>query len=216
MGARFLDDEAHAAFKETIEEIESVSAVEVVVAMRRRSAGYLHANLIVGVVVAFVSLAAMLFAAYPFSLLAILVDPFVVGAVAGALVELLPLVKRLLTPERVRRRHVEHAARATFVDRGVHNTTDRSGLLIYISWLEHQVALVADSNLDKTFTAEVLRQAERDLTSAMADGGVAVARELGKLEAALATAMPRRAGDLNELPNAIDSDLSGGRKARRR
>lgn len=215
MGARFLDDEAHAAFKETIEEIESESAVEVVVAMRRRSAGYLHANLIVGAVVAFVGLAAMLFAAYPFSLVSILVDPFAVGAVAGALVELLPVVKRLLTPERVRRRHVEHAARATFVDRGVHNTTDRSGLLVYISWLEQQVALVADSNLEKGFTVESLRQAELDLTSAMARGGVAVARELGKLDAAFAAAMPRRAGDLNELPNAIDSDLSGGRKARR-
>jgi len=215
VSARFLDDEAHAAFKETIEEIESESAVEVVVAMRRRSAGYLHANLIVGAVVAFVGLAAMLFAAYPFSLVSILVDPFAVGAVAGALVELLPVVKRLLTPERVRRRHVEHAARATFVDRGVHNTTDRSGLLVYISWLEQQVALVADSNLEKGFTVEALRQAEHEMTSAMARGGVAVARELGKLEAAFAAAMPRRAGDLNELPNAIDSDLSGGRKARR-
>jgi putative membrane protein len=215
VGARFLDDEAHAAFKETIEEIESASAVEVVVAMRRRSAGYLHANLIVGAVVAFVSLAAMLFAAYSFSLVSILVDPFVVGAIAGGLVELLPVVKRVLTPERVRRRHVEHAARAAFVDRGVHNTTDRSGLLIYISWLEQQVALVADSNLERSFTVEALRQAEHDLTSVMADGGVAVARKLGTLEAAFAAAMPRRAGDLNELPDAIDSDLSGGRKARR-
>ena len=215
MGARFLDDEAHAAFKQAIEEIESASGVEVVVAMRRRSAGYLHANLIVGAVAAFVGLAAMLFAAYPFSLVSILVDPFAVGAVAGALVELVPLVKRLLTPEGVRRRHVKHAARAAFVDRGVHNTTDRSGLLVFISWLEQQVALVADSNLEKGFTVEALRQAELDLTSAMARGGVAVGRELGKLGAAFAAAMPRRVGDLNELPNAIDSDLSGGRKARR-
>ncbi len=202
-------------FKETIEEIESASAVEVVVALRRRSASYLHANLIVGVVIAFAGLAAMLFAAYPFSLISILVDPFIVGAVAGALVELLPQVKRVLTPTRVRRRHVDHAARATFVDRGVHNTTDRSGLLVYISWLEQQVALVADSNLQKTFTVEALLQAERDLTAAMSDGGTAVGRELGKLDAALAAAMPRRAGDINELPDALDSDLSTGRRARR-
>ena len=215
MGARFLDEEAHAAFKETIEEIESASAVEVVVALRRRSAGYLHANLIVGVVVAFAGLAAMLFATSSFSLVSILVDPFIVGAVAGALVELLPQVKRVLTPARVRRRHVDHAARAAFVDRGAHNTTDRSGLLVYISWVEQQVALVADANLEKSFTLEALRQAERDLTAAMARGGVAVARELGKLDAAFGTAMPRRAGDINELPNALDSDLSGGRKARR-
>ena len=214
MGARFLDDAARAAFKETVEGIESVSAAEVVVAMRRRSAGYLHANLIVGAVVAFAGLAAMLFADYPFGLVSILVDPFVVGAAAGALVQLMPQIKRVLTPTAVRRRHVEHAAKATFLDRGVHNTTDRSGLLVYISWLEQQIALVADSNLEKEFTAEALRRAERDLTSAMRHGGAAVAKELAKLADAFAAAMPRRAGDINELPDAIDSDLAGTRSAR--
>lgn len=214
MGARFLDDEAQAAFKETIEDIESGSAVEVVVAMRRASAGYLHANLIVGAAVAFASLAAMLFADTSFGLVAILVDPFVVGAVAGALVELLPLVKRVLTPGRVRRRHVDHAARAAFVDRGVHNTVDRSGLLVYVSWLEQQIALVADSNLSREFTPEALHAAETALTAAMSSGGVAVARELAKLGDAFGVAMPRRAGDLNELPDAIDSDLARSRKGR--
>jgi len=208
VGARFLDDEAHAAFKETIETLESTSAVEVVVALRRRSSGYLHANLIVGVVVVFAALAAMLFVDYPFSLLAILIEPFVVGALAGALVELLPAVKRVLTPPKVRRRHVEHAARATFIERGVHVTTDRSGLLVYISWVEQQVALVADSNLHEAWTPEALREAEHALTSAMRRGGVAVARELGKVGDALAAAMPRRDGDLNELPDTVDSDLA--------
>jgi putative membrane protein len=208
VGARFLDDDARAAFKQTIEAVESTSAVEVVVAVRRRSAGYLHANLIVGVAVAFAGLAAMLFASYPFSLTAILVDPFVVSALAGAIVELLPQVKRVLTPARVRRRHVEHAARAAFVDRGVHNTVDRSGVLVYISWLEQQVALVADSALERAFTLDALRAAERTLTAAMPRGGAAVARELATLAPALATSMPRRAGDLNELPDAIDSDLA--------
>jgi putative membrane protein len=214
VGARFLDDEARAAFKRAIETIESTSAVEVVVAVRRRSAGYLHANLIVGVAVAFAGLAAMLFAAYPFSLTAILIDPFVVGGIAGALVELLPQVKRVLTPARVRRRHVEHAARAAFVDRGVHNTVDRSGLLVYISWLEQQVALVADSALQRAFTLEGLREAERVLSAAVPQGGGAVARELAKLAAKHALAMPRRTGDLNELPDAIDSDLATSRRLR--
>src|SRR5688572_11799675 len=165
--------------------------------MRRRSAGYLHANLIVGAIVTFVSLAAMLFASHSFSLGAILINPFLLGAVGGALVGLLPMVKRVLTPPRVRRRYVEMAARATFLERGVHNTSDRSGLLVYISWVEQQVALVADSNLEKAFTTEALREAERALTSAMSGGGAAVARALAKIDDAFAIAMPRRAGDIN-------------------
>lgn len=207
MSLRFLDDAAHAAFKEAVEDIESASAVEVVVAMRRRSAGYLHANLIVGAVVAFGSLAVMLFADYSFGLWSILFDPFIVGAIAGGIVEVLPVAKRMLTPPSVRRRHVEHAARATFIDRGVHNTSDRSGLLVYISWVERQIALVADSGLEQTFTPEALRAAEAALTAAMSSSGVAVAKQLAMLRDAFGAAMPRRADDINELPDTIDSDL---------
>lgn len=215
MGARFLDADARAAFKQTIETIESGSAVEVVVAVRRTSAGYLHANLIVGAIVAFLGLAAMLFASYEFSLLSILIDPFVVGAIAGGLVELTPPIKRWLTPRAVRSRHVHHAARAAFVDRGVHNTLERSGLLIYISWLEQQVALVADSGLTRSLTADEIKLAEATLTAAMSGGGKAVADALARLGERFATVMPRRAGDANELPDAIDSDLSRSMRMRR-
>lgn len=214
MGARFLDDEARASFKEAVESIEATSSVEVVIAVRRRSASYLHANLIVGACTAFAGLAAMLFSAYPFSLTAILFDPFVAGAIAGGLVELAPHLKRWLTPRSVRIRRVEHAARAAFVDRGVHNTVDRSGLIVYIGWLEQHVALVADSNLERTWTPEARQRAERALTVAMSAGGVAVARVLAGLAPAFADAMPRGEGDLNELPDAVDSDMSAAWRRR--
>ena len=214
MGARFLDDEARAAFATAVEDIETRSSVEVVIAVRRRSAGHLHANLIVGAIAAFAALAVMLFADTTFGLHAILFDPFVAGILAGALVELLPGVKRLLTPPAVRRRIVAHAAHAAFVERGVHNTVDRSGLLVYISWLEQEVALVADWNLEKAYTPAALREAETRLTAAMKHGGAAVAKALADLGVAFAPLMPRREGDLNELPDAIDSDLPRKRPAR--
>lgn len=207
VGARFLDDEARAAFKEAIETIEGASGVEVVIAVRRRSAGYFHANLIVGLVAAFAGLAAMLFSEASFSLLSILVDPFIVGALAAAAIELTPGIKRLLTPSSVRRRHVDAAARAAFVDRGVHNTMDRSGLLVYISWLEQQIALVADSGLLRSATPEVIAAAQAEANGAMGSGGAAVARALVAYKDLFATAMPRREEDLNELPDAIDSDM---------
>jgi putative membrane protein len=207
VGARFLDDEARAAFEHAVETIEAASAVEVVVAVRRRSDRYLHANVIVGVAVAFAGLAAMLFSSAEFGLTSILFDPFIVGGIAGATVELLPAVKRLLTPAAIRRHRVTLAARAAFVERGVHNTIGRSGVLVYISWLEQQVALVADSGLDGAFTAEALREAEIALTAEVRSGGAAVARNLAQLATKLGAAMPRSATDVNELPDAIDSDL---------
>jgi putative membrane protein len=211
VATRFLDTEARAAFKRAIEAVENASAVEVVVAVRRRSATYRHANTAVGAAVAFAALATMLFASHPFGLGSILVDPFVVGLLAGAVVELLPAVKRWLTPAAVRRAAVARAARATFVERGIHTTTGRSGLLVYISWLEQHIALVADIGLVRELPAGELARAETALTDAMAAGGAAVARRVEALAEVMAAAMPHRDDDVNELPDAIDSDLERAR-----
>jgi putative membrane protein len=207
----FLDAAARIAFASAIEDIERGSAAEVVVAVRRRSAAYLHANLAIGAAAAIAGLAAMLFSAHVFALSSILVDPFVVGGIAGVVVELLPGVKRGLSPRAMRRREVLRAARATFVERGIHRTRDRSGLLVYISWLEREVALVGDAGIERVLSDDARTEAARALTTAMPAGGAAVARELARLAPALAAGLPCRADDTNELPDAIDSDRERGR-----
>jgi len=212
VAAKFLDAAARAAFTSAIQAIEGVSAAEVVVAVRRRSASYLHANVIAGVAVAGAGRAVALCSAHEFALTSILVDPFVVGGIAGALVELLPGAKRALSPQKLRHREVLRAARATFIERGVHRTRDRSGVLVYISWLEREVVLVPDSGVERVLAGDAGADATRTLTAAIPDGGAAVARELGRLAPALAAALPRRADDVNELPDAVDSDLERGER----
>ncbi len=204
MSAQFLDGEARKAFKAAVETIEGTSGVEVVVAMRQKSSTYFHANLTIGAIVAFGSLALMLFADDPFSLTAILFDPFLAGAAAAGLVHWIPQVKRLLTRPATRRRQVRAAARATFVDRGVHNTRDRSGLLVYISWLEQEIVLVADSGIEAAWTLDEVDAASRELTRTMRQGGAAVAKQLASFAGKLALTIPRREEDVNELPDAID------------
>jgi putative membrane protein len=208
VSAKFLDDDARAAFGRAIHAIESESAAEVVIAVRRRSHDYHGANAIGGTVVAFAGLAMMLFSHHPFSLLAILLDPFVVGIATAGLIELLPGVKRILTSVARRGMFVRRAARATFVERGVHGAQSRTGLLVYISWLEQQVVLVPDLALERAIAHDALAQAERDMSRAMGSGGAAVAAILEKLSAELGKAMPRRHDDVNELSNEIDSDLA--------
>jgi len=202
--AKFLDDDARTAFKRAVETVENASAVEVVVCVRQRSAAYRHANVAIGAVFAFIGLATMLYAEEDFSLPSILVDPFVVGVLLGSLVELLPQIKRVLTPPAIRRHHVLRAARATFLERGVHNTTGRSGLLVYISWLERRIALVADSGLAQALPDGALVRCENALTRAMRGGGSAVATVLAGFADLMAGAMPHQDGDVNELPDAVD------------
>ncbi|MEO6774189.1 MAG: hypothetical protein ABI467_14415 [Kofleriaceae bacterium] len=212
MAIQFLDADARAAFAHAVETIENASAVEVVIAVRQRSSTYRHANVAVAAVVAFAGLAAMLFAERTFGLASVLVDPFIVGVLAGLLVELLPQVKRGLTSRARLRAEVRRAARATFVERGVHATTGRSGLLVYISWLEQELALVADLGLAAQLAEGALADAETTLRGALATGGAAVAAELEHLAPIMGRAMPHRDDDVNELPDAIDSDLKERRR----
>jgi uncharacterized membrane protein len=216
VSAKFLDEEARVAFKRAIEAVEAVSSVEVVVAVRRRSHSYRQANVTIGMLVAFTGLAAMLYSKQSFGLLSILIDPFIVGLIAGGLVELLPGVKRVLTPSVQRSVHVHRAARATFVERGVHATRDRVGLLVYISWLEQQVALVPDLGLARVLPADVLARLEQSLTVEMRAGGKHVAAALERCAADLRAVAPVGDNDVNELSDSIDSDLARSRRLFRR
>ncbi len=220
VSVQFLDDDARNALARAIAEIEARSAVEVVVAVRRASGTYRHANVLVGVIAAFAGLAVTLFAEHSFALTAILVDPFVVGLLAGLVVEKLPQLKRWLTPRNVLKEHVRRAARATFVERGVHATTRRSGVLVYVSWLEQELALVPDLGLAATLEPGALDQAEAALIAQLPFGGAAVGSALEQLAAMMSAAMPQGDHDVNELPDAIDSDLGalgalGGKRRRR-
>ena len=207
MATQFLDAEARTAFAHAVTTIEDNSAVEVVVAVRRASGTYRQANVIVGAALAFAGLAAMLFADHTFGLVSILVDPFVVGLLGGAVVELLPQVKRWLTSTARLRASVRQAARATFVERGVHATTGRSGVLVYISWLEQELALIPDLILASSLPEGAIETAETALRAKMGSGGAAVAVELERLADQMGVAMPHQADDVNELPDAIDSDM---------
>lgn len=208
MAARFLDDAARAALKEAIESVEASSSAELVIALRRQSSGHLLANLVVGAAATFAALAYMLYSTHRFSLLAILIDPFVIGLGLGWLVELLPPLKRRLVPASRRRYAVERGAKAAFFERGVANTRARSGVLVYLSWLEQQAVVLADSGLPATWQEGPRRALEAELSAAMAAGGVAVARALQGAAPLLAEAAPRSADDVNELPDTIDAAMT--------
>ncbi len=208
MAARFLDDAARAAFQQAIEAIERASSAEIVVAVRRQSSSHLLPNLILGGVGAFLALAYMLFSQHQFSLLSILVDPFVVGVGLGGLAELAPPVKRLLLLGGQRRAAALRSAKATFYDRGVANTRGRTGVLVYLSWLEEQAVVVCDSGVPEGFRGAGVAALERKLTAALGQGGAAVARALAGVAAELGACLPRQADDVNELPDAVDAQLS--------
>lgn len=212
MPGAFVDEQARTALRDAVRAVEAVSAAEVVIAVRRQSHSYLHANLVVGGGVLALALAYMVLGANAFSPLATLVDPLVAGLLAGLAVEWVAPLKRVLTSARARRRAVERAARATFVERGVHTTFGRTGVLVYASWLERQAAMVVDIAVDAALAPSVRQAAVARLNAAMQRDGAALAAAVAALAGDLAQALPRAADDRNELSDELDAHT--GRRAR--
>ena len=97
------------------------------------------------------------------------------------------------------------AAQAQFFAHGVHLTSERTGVLIYVALAEHCVEVVADDVIDakvdetqwKAIADEIVTAARADH---LADGLVAAIRRAGAL---LKEHFPRRPDDKNELPNRV-------------
>ncbi|HYU30639.1 MAG TPA: hypothetical protein VEW48_00625 [Thermoanaerobaculia bacterium] len=205
MAQPFLTNAAKQALADAVRDVESRSSAELVVAVRAHSGSFLHADLITGIVLALAVLIGLLFSSWPFALVWFVVDPLLAGALGAFVASRLPTLRRALTLRRIRRRQVETAARATFVEKGVHGTTGRTGILLYVSLLELEAAVVHDRGVETLATTDGWRRAvgEIEATVRRGEDGVAVAARVRALGDLLAPALVRSAGDVDELANEV-------------
>ncbi len=61
----------------------------------------------------------------------------------------IPAIDRLVVPKAARRKAVYERALRHFVESGVYGTRDRTGILVFISLMEHEVRIIADSGINK-------------------------------------------------------------------
>jgi putative membrane protein len=205
MRGPFLTDDAKRAFAAAVREFEGACGAELVVAVHPRSGSYLDADLKAGIAAGLLVLAVLLFSPWPFGLAYFLIDPCLVGGLAALASSRSRTLRRLLTPAAERRRRTALAARVLFVDKGVHRTRARNGILLYLSLLERDVEAVADVAVEPLVASEAWSRALSDIAAALAAGerGVAIAQRVGALAAALAPALPHTAGQADELSDEV-------------
>lgn len=205
MHKRFLSDEAKQALSNAIKSVEARSSAEVVIAVRARAASYLHADLLAGIVAAIATLAFLLFSSFEFPLWSFLVEPLIVGLVVGLAATRVPMVRRLFTPERVRAGWVERAAKATFFEKRVRQTRDRTGILVFIALTERRVLVLTDTGVDDAVPREPWQAATAAIDGALRNGedGLAVAKRIEALGAILEPVLERSVDDVNELPDEV-------------
>jgi len=127
-----------------------------------------------------------------------------VGVALWCISGLSPVLRRMLPRTSI---DATVAARATelFVERGVTETRDRSGVLLLIAELEHRVEILADRGIHSRVGSEGWERHTRRIGEAIAQGHAAdgiygAVEEIGRI---LQESFPARPDDQNELPDSI-------------
>lgn len=133
--------------------------------------------------------------------------PVLAGTLLGwALAAFVPRLAALLTREEAVERRVAGRAAAAFLEEEVFATRDRTGILLFLSLLEHRVVVLADSGIKAKVSNQEWEGIASDLAAGMRRGRAADAlieaidRSGRLLEAA---GIARRSDDVDELPDAL-------------
>jgi putative membrane protein len=206
MARPFLTDATKKALTGAVEAVESASSAELVISVRPSSGYFFHADLLAGLAAGFIILVVLLYSPWPFGLAWFIVDPLIAAALTALFSSRSPALRRLLTPSAVRRRQVKMAARSMFVEKRIHRTVGRTGILLYVSLLEREAAVVADLGVEPAVKTEGWQQAVARIEEAVRRGedGAAVARHVEALASILAPVLVRSADDVDELANEVD------------
>ena len=193
----------HQRVAAAIHAAESGTSGEIVCVLARYSAGYGETPAVAAAVLA-LALPWALVAWTQWSVVHILLAQVLGFAILWGLFSL-PAVSLRLVPRAVQRAGAHRAAMEQFMIRGVSRTSERTGILIFVSLAERYARIVADDGI-----AAKIPQAE---WQAIVDGLVAKAREdrvadgfvaaIAACGQALKAHFPASSSDSNQLPDRL-------------
>jgi putative membrane protein len=202
-----LDEAARTRIEAAIREVERTTAGEIVVVSVPRSDDYGEIRLLYGAACAFAvaSLAHVLWPAISVTWLLWLHAG--VMALGWLVFGWAPLLRAVM-PRSQLDEAVQRRAREEFLEHNVFATRDRSGVLLLLSELEHEVVLLGDAGIHERVQISGWQQHVQHVVSAIragraADGVCEVIAELGQV---LAAQFPPRADDRDELPNVVKQE----------
>ncbi len=117
----------------------------------------------------------------------------------------IPFLDRLIVPKSVMRRKVNQRAVRHFMESGVYNTKDRTGILIFISGLEHRVDLLADKGISEKIPQEKWDSIVAHIVGGIKSGKMVehLTESIAQCGELLAEHYPIQPDDVNELKDDI-------------
>ena len=198
---KLFDPEAFDAVERAVQEAERNTSGEIVPMIVPRSDDYPGVRAVAAAILAFAAGVAVL--ASPLDPLLWLPPAEIVTFVCGYWLAGRPVLLRILIPESIRAERVDRAAKLAFLEEGLVETRDRTGILLYVSLLEHRVEVLADRGIDErveegTWDGVVRLILDGIRAGRAEEGFVEAIRLCGEI---LATQFPRREDDTDELAN---------------
>ncbi len=220
MGKFLFKDDELKKIEAAVEAAERKTSGEIAVAYIKQSDSYAVQELMFGIAIGFLYFMELLFftheietfvksLSWEYSLNHLLMaygfSTFVVIFLVYLLANL-PLVDRLIVPGSVKRRKVRERALRHFAEAGVYKTKDQTGILIFISHLEHRIELIADSGIAAKIEQQTWDKMVEHIIDGIRRGKLAdhLVESIGQCGDILAEHFPIQADDVNELKNGID------------
>jgi len=202
---QLFDAAARDAIEQAVHEAERRTSGEIVPVVTDRSYDYAGVRAVAAALLAFAASAVVL--ALPVDAVLCVPPAQVIAFALGYWLAGRRALLRQLIPNDIREQAVDRGARLAFLEHGLVETRDRTGILIYISLLEHRVEVLADRGIDRvvepgTWDGVVDTILQGIAESRAEEGLVEAIRMCGDL---LSAAFPPRPDDTNELPNRLRS-----------
>lgn len=186
-----------------VEQVEQTTAAELVVVLAHRADRYPEVPYKLGALMGLASLAALLFMPVGFQAHLVLLDVALGFGLGYGIGRLWPGSARWLTSARRRNVAVERTAKAVFTERGVSLTRERTGILLFVAWLERRVVLIQDVGIDRCVPLGEWRLASKPLgqPGVLRDFPDNLPRAFEPLQRLLDRCLPRPDDDTDEIPN---------------
>jgi putative membrane protein len=129
----------------------------------------------------------------------------IIGMILGYFAAYLPFVKKIFLIKKETAEEVYQRALQAFLENNLHNTRDRTGILIMISVLEKRIEVLADIGINDKATSETWNNLVSNLTTQITnkkitDGLVEAITTCGNI---LEEHFPIKHDDTNELSNKL-------------
>lgn len=214
-----LDDAALKRITEAVKKAESNTTGEIALAITKESAHYsffelmaavIFSALVFCVLVPFAGPITSWFSATFWTVPAWYVPAFY-GVTCFGLIALcfyaanIPAIDRIVVPSGVRSICVTHRAFRYFTESGVYETKEHSGILIFISLLEKQVRIVADTGISAKISQDLWKLIADSLAEGIGSGKTeeAITDAVAKCGELLTQNFPAHGDNPDELSDAL-------------